>query len=213
MVTSRRDLAAHLLHPLGVPWRCDRALDQREVVRTLDRATGGLEEVGHLDLIGQRDQLALEVEQGQLATVTGGELPVRQLGPLGRHSSRTPRRLRIRPTGKTGPSCRRTGGRAGSARSGRSRTSCCAPARRGCSRRARRVLECRGDEAHHHLRAADHRCRPRALETGDGISLVTSPTRPSHLPAALSTVYLTSIPASRQAWSSPTEHLLGRAGP
>ena len=81
MVTSRRDIAADPLDPLDV-LRCGhRALDQRHVVRALDDRSGGLREVGDLDLAGQREQLVLAVQQGQLAAVAGGELPDRQLGP------------------------------------------------------------------------------------------------------------------------------------
>ena len=53
----------------------DRALDEREVVRALRRGAGRLEEVGDLDLAGQREQLVLAVEQRELAAVARGELP------------------------------------------------------------------------------------------------------------------------------------------
>ena len=88
IVTSAFDAARTALYPLGVLGGRDRALDEREVVRPFDDAARRLEEVGDLDLAGEREQLVLAVEERELATVAGRELPHRELRPAA-HSSRT----------------------------------------------------------------------------------------------------------------------------
>ena len=80
--------AAHLLDPLRVVRRRDRALDDGEVVRPFDLGARRLEEGGDLHLAGDRQQLVLAVEQRQLAAVAGGELPDGELRPAV-HSART----------------------------------------------------------------------------------------------------------------------------
>ena len=63
------------------PGRGDRTLDQGEVIRSLNLPARRLEEVGDLDLVRQRDQLALEVEQVdvRVALLLAGDL---RLGDL-----------------------------------------------------------------------------------------------------------------------------------
>ena len=63
--------------------RGDRPLDERDVVRTCDCRARRLEEIGDLDLAGDREQLVFEVEQAELAAVARRELPDREsrLGP------------------------------------------------------------------------------------------------------------------------------------
>jgi hypothetical protein len=72
-----------LLDPLGIVRRRHRALDERDVVGTIDDRRGGFQEVGDLDGARHLEQLVLAVEQGELAAVTGGELPDRELGRRG----------------------------------------------------------------------------------------------------------------------------------
>src|SRR5262249_14472443 len=92
---------ADLLDPRDVVGRRHRSFDERDVVRPLDLGTRRLREVGDLDRICDREQLALAVEQRQLAAVAGREFPDGE-GRL--HSSRTSISRSISSKRKTGPS-------------------------------------------------------------------------------------------------------------
>src|SRR5829696_6098743 len=196
-------LRPHLSDPLGVIGGGDRALDQREVVGALHLAAGRLQEVGDLDLVGQRDQLALEVEQGELAAIAGGELPDRQLGALVIHSSLTPSRVPIRPTGKTGPSlqtkrwaswqCPQWPTAHFMLRSSETWMLSSGTPRSWSAVETKRIITS-GPQTIAVVRAPSN--------PASGISEVTSPTRPSQSPGALSTVVATLTPASRQRRSS-----------
>ena len=109
----------------------DRALDEREVVRSGGVRAAGLEEVRQLHLAGQREQLVFAVEQRELATVARRELPHRE--------RRLPREARSligpEPRAAAGAGPRRAPDphgirrrrRADSVRNARWRTACCAP--------------------------------------------------------------------------------------
>ena len=80
--------AAHLLDPLRVVRRRHRAFHDREVVRPLHLGAGRLGEGGDLHLAGDREQLVLAVEQGELAAVARANFQTASFGfPL--TSSRT----------------------------------------------------------------------------------------------------------------------------
>ena len=68
-------LLAHHLDALSVVRSSDRALDQRQIVGSLDERARRLGKVGDLDRGAERQQLVLAIEQRELAAVTGGELP------------------------------------------------------------------------------------------------------------------------------------------
>ncbi len=75
--------------PVDVAGRGDGPLDQRDVVRPGDGRARRLREVRDVDLAGDRQQFVLAVQQGELATVAGGELPDGEGGPRAHHSSFT----------------------------------------------------------------------------------------------------------------------------
>src|SRR5450830_104650 len=68
-------LLPDLLDSLDLLGCRDRALDESDVVGARDLRSSGLEEVSDLDAAEQRQQLVLAVEQRELATIAGGELP------------------------------------------------------------------------------------------------------------------------------------------
>ena len=182
MVISRRETSRTRWIRSSSSGRRDRALHQRDVVRPLDHGPGGLGEVGDLDLTGQRDQLVLAVEQGQLAAVARGELPHRELRAAvrraggsrvavgGGHGSQ----LRSRHEGfepvvgqHRAVHAQEAARGAGSDRTAPRRTSCCAPwtaARR--SRGTPRSTEGRRGVPHHHLGTADQGQGARRVELG-----------------------------------------------
>ena len=104
---------------LGLLRRADRALDEEDVERAGRAARGRLGELDDVEPLGDREQLVLEVEEGQLAAVARGELddadprPAWRLGARRRRACRTaspsagpPGRTRSpsSATEKTGPS-------------------------------------------------------------------------------------------------------------
>ena len=98
-------LGPHLLDPLGVVRRGDRALDQREVVRPLDLAAGRLEEVGDLDLVRAARPARARSRAGE--SWQPSQEANFQTASFGRSSLTAPSpraECAIRPTGKTGPS-------------------------------------------------------------------------------------------------------------
>jgi len=68
------------MNPLGVVRRRDRTLDQGNVVRTFDHGPRSLGEIRNFDLAGDTQQFIFAVEQAQLASVAGSELPNGKLG-------------------------------------------------------------------------------------------------------------------------------------
>ncbi len=99
-------LLANLVDPLDVVRRRHRSLDERDVVRAGELGARRLGEVGDLERAGDREQLVLAVEQGELAAVAGGELPHGELRFRGdgAHSSRTSISRSISSNRNTGPS-------------------------------------------------------------------------------------------------------------
>ena len=104
---------------LGLLRRADRALDEQHVERAGRAARRRLGELDDVEALGDREQLVLEVEEGQLAAVARGELddadprPVgrrargsRRGGPDGRvhHSPSRPKAVPSSATENTGPS-------------------------------------------------------------------------------------------------------------
>jgi hypothetical protein len=65
---------AQLDDPRDVLGRADRALDEQHVVGTRRAAGLGLGKVDDVEALAEPEQFVLEVEQLQLAAVTGGEL-------------------------------------------------------------------------------------------------------------------------------------------
>ena len=57
------------MDPFGVVWGRDRALDQRQVVRSFDNLARGLREVGDVDNAGDIEKKVLDVENAQLAPI------------------------------------------------------------------------------------------------------------------------------------------------
>ena len=66
-------VAANLLDALGILGRGDRALNQRDVIGPLHHLRPRLKEVVDVDPPGNLQELALRIEQLQLAAVAGGE--------------------------------------------------------------------------------------------------------------------------------------------
>ena len=155
---------AHLLDPLRVVRVRHRALDERKVVRPLDAGDAGLEEVGDVDLAGEREQLVLAVEQRELAAVAGGELPDGE-GRLRVHSSRTASR---------GSSSAQRVDRPVAADQGRAELAVAAPAEPAAHvalhrevdplRRDARLQQGLDREPHHDLRPDDERGGGRRVE-------------------------------------------------
>jgi len=96
--------------PLRVVRRGDGALHQREVIRPIDLAAGGLGEIGDLDGAGNLQEVVLGVEESQLATVARGEFPHGESRFERAHSSGTRRRSATCAYGSTGPSRQRKSG-------------------------------------------------------------------------------------------------------
>ena len=194
---------------------CGVVIEPSTSERSYGPSTGrarGLEEVGDLELAGQREQLVLAVEEAELAAVAGGELPHGELRLA--HSSRiASQRLDVRRSGRPGRRGRQRRAELAVPAEADRRTACCAPARRRCGRRATPRSASAGDgEAHHHLRPAeqrDARCRVerRAVDQPRDDADAARAT-----PAGASTVTATSSPrAARRSSSSGVEQLVGRA--
>ena len=71
---ERRRLAAQAEQLLELLVRADRALDEEDVERSGRAARGRLREFDDVEPLGDREQVVLEVEDGQLAAVARGEL-------------------------------------------------------------------------------------------------------------------------------------------
>ncbi len=109
-----RRLAAQLGDLARLLGRADRALDEEDVERTRRSPRGRLGELDDVDPIGDRQEVVLEVEQRQLASVAGGELddadarsPPRCRAGDGRHEHQRPSTVNVSPssaTENTGPS-------------------------------------------------------------------------------------------------------------
>ena len=69
---------AHAQNALRVGRRRDRALDQRQIVWPRHYAPRRLGEIGDVDPLGEREQFVFAIEQAQLATIAGSELPHRE---------------------------------------------------------------------------------------------------------------------------------------
>ena len=77
---------AHAQNALRVGRRRDRALDQRQIVWPRHHAPRRLGEIGDVDPLGEREQFVFAIEQAQLATIAGSELPHRQFRLSPSHS-------------------------------------------------------------------------------------------------------------------------------
>ncbi len=143
-----------------------------------------LEEVGDLDRAGDREQLVLAVEQGELAAVAGGELPDGERGLAARgHGSDLPHRERGAARARRGrPArpCRRTSGPSWQWPQKPTRALHVALQRDEDALGADAAAAERvGREAHHDLRAAHERDRVARVEGGARRSArVTTPTSP-----------------------------------
>ena len=125
IVTSCRDDAPHLLDPLGVVRRGDRALDQREVVRALDRRAAS-PRGSRRSRPRRRARAARPRSRAARAGSRRRRRTSRRRASAcrrGAHSSRTASSaLDARRSGTPGRRGRSASGRAGSGRSGRRRS-------------------------------------------------------------------------------------------
>ena len=71
-------LATDLMDPLRIVWGGDGAFDQCQVVRSLDHLARCLRKVGDVHHAGDIEQMVLDIEDAQLATVTRRKLVDRQ---------------------------------------------------------------------------------------------------------------------------------------
>ena len=167
------DCAAHLADPLRVVLGRDRSLDERQVVRALHRRAAAPRGSSDLDLAGEREQLVLAVEQGELAAVTRGELP---------DGERRLARPLTAPSPPAAAPARRTGvDRAVAADDRRAELAVAAVAERALHVPLQRdVRSASGTprsssasrrEAHHDLGPADEGVRRRRVEPGAGDQL------------------------------------------
>ncbi len=72
-------LAPDTVNALGIVGRGDGAFYQRKVIRAFDHRARGFWKIGNLHRVSDREQFILAIQQAQLATVTGRELPYCQL--------------------------------------------------------------------------------------------------------------------------------------
>src|SRR5208337_535441 len=133
--------APNAVDPLGIVRRGDRAFHQRKVVRTFRHRARGFGEIGDFDRVGDREEFVLAVQQAQLTTVAGGELPDRELGFANGHvrSPTYQEWRRCEETRTPGHLYRRTSGRTGNGRKSRSHISYCVPRTSRCVPAPRRA--------------------------------------------------------------------------
>src|SRR5271166_4523443 len=72
--------ATNAVDALGVVRRGDGALDQGNIVGALDYSAGSFGKVGDFNGVGDSKQFVFAVEEAELASVAGGELPDGELG-------------------------------------------------------------------------------------------------------------------------------------
>src|SRR5208337_2543291 len=134
--------AANRVNALFVVRRSDGAFHKRNIVRAFDDGAGSFGEIGDFDGADNGKEFVLAVQQAQLATVAGSELPNGNFGFARGSHLRPPTCQKLRQSGQSGKRvnpCRRSRGRIGSGRNSPARTSCSAPSRDISGRGARRV--------------------------------------------------------------------------
>ena len=110
MVTRVRVLPPQLHDPLEVRRLGDRALHEQDVVGAGRAGRGRLREVDDLEVLDDREELVLEVQERQLAAVARGELDHADAGASahgGMRCHQMPSRPKMSPScpiEKTGPS-------------------------------------------------------------------------------------------------------------